>query len=29
MENVYRFKVPILVTLELGKNWGEMKELKI
>ena len=27
MENAYKLKVPILVTLEQGKNWGEMQKI--
>lgn len=28
MENVYKLKVPIVVEVERGKNWGEMEKIK-
>lgn len=28
MEKVHRFAVPIVVNVEVGENWGEMKELE-
>jgi len=29
MENIIKLKVPIIVDVKTGKNWGELKELKI
>jgi len=25
MENIYKLKVPLRVSVEIGKNWGELK----
>ncbi|MFA6534529.1 MAG: DNA polymerase I, partial [Patescibacteria group bacterium] len=29
MENVYKLRVPVVVDVEVGENWGELEELKI